>query len=689
MDDLLALFDAAIADSEPTESAQLELDTPSLISTRPPLPNTQQQDIHHPMRTNLSCTTRDVNQRTASTDNDLYGIRMINRKISSIDLMNRMIDYPFHSAAQLCAAPLSTLNTLLVEPTAIVDVATVNGKTHLWTLGIVFMNTGSRIGPSGKAYCMLTIGTLTTGPSVTIMLFGNSYLTYCRTVRSGMVIALINPRLLSPRTAGNPNRKDRTAFSSSSSSNTILTFSIYDKDQLLVLGDSQDYGRCKATTSSKNEHGQWIPNSKACSNYVDKRQGDYCQHHRKLQHKTLDVSSKNIIQSGKISSLQQLRTQAAAFPMVRSDQMNKTIGTKFVSARNHQITPSPKTPLMAIHQQLQGSIQSLQNKYTPHQSKNPLLSAKTPLPAGSIDRPDSMNPTSSKAVNPYTVRRNEQQTVHLKTKSIAVKPPQVTRNALQTIDILQLPPKRSTCSDRAVTKDSKKRRLVNTDTTGFNGSVAIPAPAKMFSVKNVGLNPAATLGHLQDSQRDPNQRTEHVIVQQKMIASQLRSGSVAVQPKYGAMVFQDKPKSTNETHNDDLFGSHFDSTERENIINAKSMFTSEVEAEEYARSRRIVCELEEQEFKATNKVNAKNQKSNVNTPAILKEWYCHVCKKRFSQEPIQCLRLQHRIRVERDLRAQKSKVEERLAMTEAKTEDGGLVLGTGLDWSRFPSSRFG
>ena len=36
--------------------------------------------------------------------------------------------------------------------------------------------------------------------------------------------------------------------------------------------------------------------------------------------------------------------------------------------------------------------------------------------------------------------------------------------------------------------------------------------------------------------------------------------------------------------------------------------------------------------------------------------------------------------MERDLRAQKSKVEERLAMTEAKTEDGGLVLGTGLDF---------
>ena len=160
MDDLLALFDVAVAE-QPEEPCPTN--TPPDSSAPPSQPNTQRKRGSLPLQ-----QTNDSHQLSVSADRDLCGIRMINRKISSSDLMHRMIDDPFHGTAQLCAASLSTLNSLLVEPTTILDVATVNGKTHLWTMGIVFSNTGSRIGPSGKAYSMLTIGTLTTGPSITI-----------------------------------------------------------------------------------------------------------------------------------------------------------------------------------------------------------------------------------------------------------------------------------------------------------------------------------------------------------------------------------------------------------------------------------------------------------------------------------------------------------------------------------------
>jgi Primase zinc finger len=603
------------------------------------------------------------------------------------------------------------LNTLLVEPTTILDVATVNGKTYFWTLGIVFTNTGSRIGPSGKAYCIVTIGTLTTGASITIMLFGTSYLTYCRTVRPGMVIALINPRLLSPRT------NDRT-----SSSSTILTFSVTDNEQLLVVGDAQDYGRCKATTSSKNELGQWIPNSKACNNYVDKRQGEYCTHHRKQQRKKSDIASSNSMLSGKTASIQQLRTQAAAFPTTRmrgknillSDQMNRKTSTNnnnvfcklshTIVAMNN-LPPSTKTQLATIHterrnpQLHQQPLQSLQNRYTPHQSKNPLLVEKKS--SETINNSLTCGPTQipticNKSANPYSVNKRESQPLRSNAQE-KVEPPRVTRNALSSFDILQQPQKHPRSNVTAVSKENKRRRLVNTDTSGFNGSVPIPAPAKIFSQKNGGPNHVAFPGQQKQTNNDPLRRTEDVIVQQQMIASQLQActkvlvskgSSNLAHPK--SRILQGKSKSMKETLKDDLFGSHFDSNERENIINSKSQFISEVEAEEYARSRRVVCELEEQESKVILKAHINNHDgtSKAKTPAILKEWYCFVCKKHFGQEPIRCRRLQHGVKLERSLRATTSKVEERLTMTEAKTEDGGLVLGTGLDWSRFPSSRF-
>jgi hypothetical protein len=539
-----------------------------------------------------------------------------------------------------------------------------------------------------------------------------------------MVIAIINPRLLPPRTTGNNN--DRV----SSSSTTIRTFSITDNEQLLVVGDAQDYGRCKATISSKNENGQWIPNSKVCSNYVDKRQGDFCAHHRKQQLKMSNTSSTNTIPKGKMSSMQQLRTQAAACPthsssvrnMQRMDQRNGTRNgnqtnplldkpTNAIMSRSNLPT-SMKLPVATYKaevtiqkQRQQLPLQSLQNRYTPHQSKNPLLSdtklsvginKKNPLIVGSVITQSTIQKDNT--INPYATRKLELHLGHSKAK-LPAEPQDVTRNALRTIDILHQPQKRLSNTGSVVSRENKKRRLLNTDTSGFNGSVPIPAPAKIFTQRH-GTGP--NHGSINDrpqrvqSSCDPTQRTQNVLVQQHMIASQLQAcqkvlvshqPSIATQSKK-SHVLPVKPKSMKETLKDNLFGSPLDEKERENIINAKSHFTSEVEAEEYARSRRVICALEEQELKAMSKANINHLDGTIQTPAIQREWYCVVCRKHFPNEPMRCKRLHHQVKFERNIRTTKSKVEERLAMTEANAEDGGLVLGTGLDWSRFPSSRF-
>jgi minichromosome maintenance protein 10 len=717
MDDLLALFDAHDENDhvEPQNKNNASCDDSTLTpyeihgkqsTSRTSLPenrmvtkNTLVQQLQQQQQQQQQKRTSDI-----SVD-DRFGIRMINRTISSSDLMHRMIEYPYHSTSQLCAYSLSSLNTLLLEPTTIVDVATVNGTVNVWTMGIVFTNTGSRIGPSGKAFCMITIGNLTTGPTITVLLFGTSYTTYCRSVQPGKVIALIHPRLMSPK-AGN----DRTT--------SVMTFSVSDKEQLLLIADAQDYGRCKAMISSKTESGQWIPNSKSCQNYIDTRICQYCIQHRKQQPipQANELFTGIVTPSGKISSLQQLRVQAASFPttmianrknVLLSDPKNgstlRNNRTTALCPPSNKITaknvpPSLSTTMLERHShQLHN-----QNRYTLHQSRNPMLSEKQTSDIVAKNLPASLTtklpvPTHKTSVNPYGKQKAFTRPLQKQVETI-----QMTRNALATIDILQHDKKRP--MNHVVPASTKenvgigKRRLINTDAAGFNGSVPIPKPTNIFLRKtsqpsNTTLFNQPSLNRMK--QGNMQQRANTVIAQQQLLASQLQHCKNIVSfndqsrclRKSSNILQGSTMKTVTDTLRDNLFGNEFDTKERESIIDAKSKFTSEIEAEEYARSRRIVCELEVEEHKSNNKNAKQSSQDGTTTPAIQKEWYCSVCQKSFTKEPVRCIRLQHRIKTERKLRSSKSKGEERLDISEAKVENGGLTLGTGLDWSRFTSNR--
>ena len=65
-----------------------------------------------------------------------------NRRISGSDLLDLLMENPFHSPASLCAMSLATLNTLLADPAAVVDASYVCGRTNMVTIGIVFSVVG-------------------------------------------------------------------------------------------------------------------------------------------------------------------------------------------------------------------------------------------------------------------------------------------------------------------------------------------------------------------------------------------------------------------------------------------------------------------------------------------------------------------------------------------------------------------
>lgn len=678
MDDLLALLD------EPDEIME-----DNTFSSQPERPNPQRR------RDDKQDASPSQTQLLALTVDDRIGIRMLNRKMSGLELMNLITDHPYHSPAQLSAYSLANLNKLLTDPAAVLDAATVCGKTELVTAGLVFSNSGTRLASSGNAYCVLTIGNLTTGPTVSVLLFGSSYGKHCRSCHPGKVVALINPRLI-PSKAG---RNDSTA----------VTFAVNEEDQLIVVADARDYGCCKAMTRAKNENGQWVDNGKQCKNFVDNRVSDYCQVHRK------QVRPKHAQARGETTLLHQLRLQATAFPTAQGGKMRVLAGkqnmnipagtlgrdlmaqatsrasnhimhsklarTVFLNPHGQTITVKDRGFAGAPQQQF-ADRNLMNNALLNPQVNNTQIQSQA---ATNLLRPSNGNrqPLGKANVNPYANRsKNTQVACVTKTKVTPFPSAPPPKNQVVTCDILQKPKRRN---------EINKCRAINTDTHGFNGSVQVPAPSKIFATQQ---KPAGFCSNKATARVVKHERSAaELLLQQHLVAAQLReqkmlTESVLRTDSRGGVPTTAKKQKRDEVSNisslrDELFGSIND-IDRDQVVTAQSRFAHEADAEEYARSRRVVSELEQEESKNDTKElrNIAASQSQGST-LIEKEWRCLTCKKSFQQKPFACIRLNHRLRVERNIRAEHSIAEKRLALIEKKAEDGGLVLGGGLEWSRW------
>jgi minichromosome maintenance protein 10 len=680
MDELLALLD----EEQPEES--VDDDAASSSARRNQRPT---QRLHVEKREGPSPTLQ-----VALTVDDRIGIRMLNRKMSGLDLLNLITDYPYHSPAQLSAYSLASLNKVLADPAAVLDAATVCGIAELVTVGLVFSNSGTRLASSGNAYCALTIGNLTTGPAISVLLFGSSYSKHCRSCSTGKVVALVNPRLIPPKTGGNDG--------------TAVTFSVNDEQQLIVVADARDYGCCKATTRAKNEHGQWVSNGKPCKNFIDKRISEYCQIHRNQER-----AQAALARGGTTSSMQQLRLQANAFPTAQGNKLRTLVGNQNMmmipTSKNPSVGLMTHAPMNIVNENLAGN--SLLNprgqasnsnhrgllsnitlqRPTKKQMSNTLLNPQAShkqirnQAANSLLCSNNLRHTLVTATtNPYAQRSNTTTLVGPSTTKASATPshkvPPKTTSRLVTGDILQNKPKR-----RA---DGQKRHAVNTDTTGYNGSVLVPIQSKIFAQqKPTGFFPQTGTKAMVKHEKS----AADVLAQQQFVAAQLRERKAAAEDALrttnaqgGATAKKRRRDETSSTSSlrDSLFGS-LEDIDRDEVMSAKSRFAHEADAEEYARSRRVVNELEQEESKKEFKAAKKAASQETGSKSIEKEWHCLTCKKTFPQKPVSCIRLNHRLKVDRKIRAVKSIAEKRLELTEKKAEDGGLILGSGLEWSRW------
>ncbi|KAL5014939.1 hypothetical protein ScPMuIL_009209 [Solemya velum] len=170
------------------------------------------------------------------------GIRIINPKVSSLDLKLKMEDRKMIKLSHLA----SKVNTTALQ-------------SNWVTIGVVIHKTEPRQSSSGKTFCIWKLTDLQDCDKVvSFFLFGNVYKQHWKN-DVGTVIGLLNPSLMD---AAEKKQSD-------------LAFTLSHPQQLLILGHSCDLGKCAGRTKAGN----------SCTNVINRQQGEYCSYHVQAAYK--------------------------------------------------------------------------------------------------------------------------------------------------------------------------------------------------------------------------------------------------------------------------------------------------------------------------------------------------------------------------------------------------------------------
>ena len=528
------------------------------------------------------------------------GIRMIKRMIGSIDLLDLLSTNPYHSPAALVKMTTFNLNQLLQDPSPVVDVATVTGRTNLLTIGIVFTNSGTRISKSGRAFSILEIGSLVTGPIATVFLFGDVYSKHGTVCVPGTVVALLNPSIVPPK-------------ENSSSKDNSLSLSVGDARQLLPVAQAQDYGVCKGASKAKRHDGRFT--EFACKHHVDTRNGLYCSKHIQ-QGKKVNSHGKTVTdQSFLQKTRQEMPKQTAMADLLNPNRSNMTYPVFQVQPTNPFLSKAPKN---MVKGQIKTKMETPPRK-NPYQKKPSLqaLASRPTVPKG--------KPLASNWLN--------------------------------------------------VKAQSDKKRTVNRFGGGFDGGVMVPKAHKMFRATTSTVQQQAQRPSFAESAQEQEQSLRD---RQKSLSSAFHD-KTDVAPSLSQRLKSLKPKAPDAASSNAFFaGLDIDVNA---VLNAKSRFETEAKAEDYARRRKVVTELEKSEERDTKKEAKKSQ--NQSQAKVRREWLCVNCKRTTGIDPKICKRLGHTVKFKRHIEETKTLTEKRLQLQDKSVEDGGILLGAGVEWTNY------
>ena len=690
MDDLIALMaaeDDLIQPAAKSDNGEGFHGTTSLLSQEVDVKS--KEETREKIRIQASDEAKNPPKHTqTSTIDPFTKIRIVSRQTSRMELVDILSPFTFQTTTVLASLCNISLKNLITHPSNNNEPGAIGGKTQMATMGVVFTNSGSRISKNGRAFSILTLGDLSSGPCVSVLLFGDAYSNYTKKIQPGQVVAVLAPSIL-PKKKESTGRK--SSYKKELNDETSISLSVNERDQLVYIGKALDHGVCLGVNRKQGPEGS----STRCKHFVDLRHGKYCKYHVRQQSRNVMAPSTRKGPDRKKSNLsfvQSLREEAnlrRKAPVV--NKLNPKVhstGTLSVvmprsgavlsqlarSGFSNSMNPSIPT-FQGIQERNKGNNFQIPQNF--HLSRVPLhLKKGTPSSATNEESKSLTFVSKSMLSNPYaksvvTKAKHAKNTKEAPKKKLAIDilgdalspPPScLVKRKLKAKTPLVTP------SGKENTK--RKRNLVHME--GFDGQVQVPKPNALFKrIAQPTRKEPENSDYLHSSVVDE----ECLLDKQRELSERLKQRKHTIMSK-GIV---EKPSSSQSPSN--FHGlwdnSRLSDRERERLLHAKSNYSIEANAELYVKNRRAVVELEKRE----NTQLKREARKSKDEKAIVTEYVCHTCYKGFAKKPLQCIRSGHIIKKKREIKKCPKIEEKRLSLNKKSLKEGGLVLGAGLEWS--------
>ncbi|CAC5409455.1 MCM10 [Mytilus coruscus] len=165
------------------------------------------------------------------------GIRIINPKISSLEMKTRMRDRKL--------VKISKIDRRVSE------------HDNWVTIGVIVSKTDPRQSATGKTYCIWKLSDLQDcDKTISFFLFGEVYKQHWKNEVTA-VVGILNPNLMDK----------------AEKAQNDMAFTVNHQAQIMLMGYSKDFGRCAAMSGKGKNTG------KHCTNFINKQQGEFCTFH--------------------------------------------------------------------------------------------------------------------------------------------------------------------------------------------------------------------------------------------------------------------------------------------------------------------------------------------------------------------------------------------------------------------------
>jgi hypothetical protein len=531
--------------------------------------------------------------------------------------------------------PLARLSTMSHQ-----SLENQRATSPIATIGIVKSASGTKLSKNGNAYAILEIASIYCSGGrhnmecismMSLFLFGQAYSSFNVKIRVADVVLILDPLPLPASHCGEGSKNK-----------TLQSFKIHDETQLRRIGISTDFH--EALKAEKIRKVSKSKEPKPVSTATNKFQ------QLKEIHNQGSTMTNNMFR---------FATSGACQPHT----VNSIRGKAIVLSK----TVTSRKPFLNVSSQIKSNAQLIANQRV-HKSVGRLNS----------------------------LRMQQQTNTELKA---------TTKTPLA----------------RPLQHQKRKELAASLAEENFDGSVPIPKPNSFLFNRPV-LNVNVAVSHLSSSASATkcNDKTAEILEAQRIIATELRDSrscggntfktltaackTATVRPESKNRILTEnnglrprsqelKNKVSNACQKEKskqkqpspqmLFGIESEAIDAASILTAKSLFSDDVSAHLYAKSRQCVLELEQKE----EFLLKKNQAST--GPArkkILTEYACETCNSVRLEKPVSCIMAGHVVKKRRKLEEDKISQSEtsnlkKLLLTKQRTSDNDLKLGQGLEWS--------